>query len=134
MLDERLTEIGYETVMSAGLSLSRALLEHSPQFSGLPEYERARVLDQLQADHAFAFQKYDNAFPNLLATVKRASMCPPDHELCRLLPPTADLRFPPPHSARDERQGTVCDTHPTPLPFPAAPLMLITPFAHSSTP
>jgi hypothetical protein len=73
VLDERLTEIGYETVMSAGLSLSRALLEHSPQFSDLPEYERARVLDQLQADHAFAFQKYDNAFPNLLATVKRAT-------------------------------------------------------------
>lgn len=100
VLDERLTEIGYETVMSAGLSLSRALLEHSPQYSGLPEYERARVLDQIQADHAFAFQKYDNAFPNLLATVKRASMCPPAHVLCHLLPPIADLCPLPPQSPR----------------------------------
>ena len=35
--------------------------------------ERARVLDQIAADHTFAFAKYDNAFSNLLATVKRAT-------------------------------------------------------------
>ena len=96
-------------MMSAGLGLSRALLEHSPQFSDLPEYERARVLDQLQADHAFAFQKYDNAFPNLASYESSAPR-------------------------RDERQGTVSDTHPTRSYPLAAPLMLITTLAHSSTP
>lgn len=71
VLDEKLTEIGYQTIMSEGLSLNRALLEHSPQYSSLPEYERARVLDQIAADHTFAFDKYDQAFSHLLATVKR---------------------------------------------------------------
>ena len=57
VLDERLTEIGYETIMSGGLSLNRSLLEHSPQYSNLPDYEKARYLDQISCEHTFAFQK-----------------------------------------------------------------------------
>lgn len=57
VLDERLTEIGYETIMSNGLSLNRSLLEHSPQYSNLPDWEKARYLDQISCEHTFAFQK-----------------------------------------------------------------------------
>ena len=52
-----MTEIGYETIMSGGLSLNRSLLEHSPQYSNLPDYEKARYLDQISCEHTFAFQK-----------------------------------------------------------------------------
>ena len=74
VLDQALTQLGYDAVLSGGLNLSRCLLEHSPQYSHLPEHQRAVALEEIAVNNFACAQKYENWFPNLLATIKKSTL------------------------------------------------------------
>ena len=74
VLDQALTSLGYDALLSGSLNLNRCLLEHSPQYSHLPEHQRAIALEELAVNNFACSQKYENWWPNLLATVKKSTI------------------------------------------------------------
>lgn len=74
MLEKRLSELGYETLMREGTDLIRALYEANPCSEGVDsDTEKLQIMDRLYATSVFgSLAKHSQPIANLLAAAKKA--------------------------------------------------------------